>query len=193
MACTIDFRNLDEGFGGKTYKRKRQESEAQALATSNTEDHASMDVDADTCPPAAKRSAIASADDPNKPTFGQPTYDGVIAGKASGRKWKQARTHRSSAAKVSLRRTSWEERGKEKLVKKAYKERMNELKEEIRNNKIQKRKKREESKKKKEENILKSGTKFQVISNKNTLKKIAKSKDKKLLKVVPDSFVKNKK
>ncbi|KAM1458048.1 hypothetical protein ACFX13_036012 [Malus domestica] len=23
MACTIDFRRLDEGFGGKTYKRKR--------------------------------------------------------------------------------------------------------------------------------------------------------------------------
>ncbi|KAJ0054694.1 hypothetical protein Pint_02525 [Pistacia integerrima] len=187
MACTIDFRNLDEGFGGKTYKRKRQEAE-------NAAHHASMDVDDDTCPPAAKRSAIASSDNPDKPTFGQPTYDGVIAGKVSGRNWKQARKHRASASKVSVRRTSLEEREKEKLIKKAYRERMNELKEEIRQNKIEKRKRAEERKKRKEENIMKSGTKFQVISNKNTLKKIAKSKDKKLLKVVPEDFVnKNKK
>ncbi|XP_031260728.1 uncharacterized protein LOC116118915 [Pistacia vera] len=194
MACTIDFRNLDEGFGGKTYKRKRQEAENAALTTTNTEDHASMDVDDDTCPPAAKRSAIASSDNPDKPTFGQPTYDGVIAGKVSGRNWKQARKHRASASKVSVRRTSLEEREKEKLIKKAYRERMNELKEEIRQNKIEKRKRAEERKKRKEENIMKSGTKFQVISNKNTLKKIAKSKDKKLLKVVPEDLVnKNKK
>ncbi|XP_031255855.1 uncharacterized protein LOC116113832 [Pistacia vera] len=194
MACTIDFRNLDEGFGGKTYKRKRQEAENAALTTTNTEDHASMDVDDDTCPPAAKRSAIASSDNPDKPTFGQPTYDGVIAGKVSGRNWKQARKRRASASKVSVRRTSLEEREKEKLIKKAYRERMNELKEEIRQNKIEQRKRAEERKKRKEENIMKSGTKFQVISNKNTLKKIAKSKDKKLLKVVPEDFVnKNKK
>ncbi|XP_044501519.1 uncharacterized protein LOC123222685 [Mangifera indica] len=195
MACTIDFRNLDEGFGGKTYKRKRQESENAALTTAiNTEDHACMDVEDDTCPPAAKRSAIASSDNPDKPTFGQPTYDGVIAGKVSGRKWKQVRKQRASARKMSVRTTSLEEREKEKLIKKAYKERMNELKEEIRQNKIEKRKKAEERKKRKEENIMKSGTKFQVISNKNTLKKIAKSKDKKLLKVVPEDFVnKNKK
>lgn len=76
---------------------------------------------------------------------------------------------------------------------KAYKERMNELKEEIRKNKVEKRTKAEERKKKKEENILKSGTKFQVITNKNTLKKIAKSKDKKLLKVIPDEYVKSSK
>ncbi|XP_044467133.1 uncharacterized protein LOC123197021 [Mangifera indica] len=194
MACTIDFRNLDEGFGGKTYKRKRQESENPALTTTNTEDNASMDVDDQMCPHTAKRSAIASSDNPDKPIFGHPTYDGVIAGKVSGRKWKQARKQRASASKVSVRRTSLEVREKEKLIKKAYKERMNELKEEIRQNKIEKRKKAEERKKRKEENIMKSGTKFQVISNKNTLKKIAKSKDKKLLKVVPEDFVnKNKK
>lgn len=194
MACTVDFRNLDEGFGGKTYKRKRQEAEAQTLTA--TEDHASMDVDPNaeaSSQPAAKRSAIASADDPNKPVFGNPTYDGVIAGKVSGRKWKQVRNHRSSAVRVSLNKSSWEEREKARLVKKAYQERKNELKEEIRKNKVEKRKKDEERKKKKQENILKSGTKFQVISNKNTLKKIAKSKDKKLLKVVPDSYVKNQK
>ncbi|XWS40520.1 hypothetical protein CRYUN_Cryun17cG0002200 [Craigia yunnanensis] len=69
---------------------------------------------------------------------------------------------------------------------------MNELKEEIRQNKIEKRKKREEREKKKKENILRSGTKFQKISNPNTLKKIAKSKQKKLLQVVPDEFVNKK-
>lgn len=46
-----------------------------------------------------------------------------------------------------------------------------------------------EREKKKKENILKSGTKLQKITNPKTLKKIAKSKDRKLLKVVPDEFV----
>ncbi|KAK0597001.1 hypothetical protein LWI29_020858 [Acer saccharum] len=50
--------------------------------------------------PAAKRSAIASVDDPNKPTFGQATYDGLIAGKASGRLWKQSQKHRASVEKL---------------------------------------------------------------------------------------------
>lgn len=194
MACTIDFRRLDEGFGGKTAKRKRQESETAALAINNTEDNAAaMDVDDESFPPAAKRSAITSSDNPDKPVFGQPSYDGVIAGRVSGRKWKQARRQRASAKQVSLKRSTVEERDREKLIKKAYTERMNELKEEIRKNKVEKRKKAEERKKKKEENILKSGTKFQVITNKNTLKKIAKSKDKKLLKVVPDEYVKSNK
>ncbi|WRX20618.1 Cgr1-like - like 2 [Theobroma cacao] len=195
MACTIDFRRLDEGFGGKTYKRKRQES--QITASSNDDAAAavatSMDVD-DSCPRPAKRSALPSADDPDKPTFGRPTYDGVIAGKVSGRNWKQTRKQRASAKHVSVKRTTFEERERQKEIKRAYKERMNELKEEIRQNKIEKRKKREEREKKKKENILRSGTKFQKITNPNTLKKIAKSKQKKLLQVVPDEFVnKNKK
>ncbi|CAL0306216.1 unnamed protein product [Lupinus luteus] len=29
MTCTIDYRCLDEGFGGKTYKRKREEAQSQ--------------------------------------------------------------------------------------------------------------------------------------------------------------------
>lgn len=74
-------------------------------------------------------------------------------------------------------------------MKRAYRERMNELKEEIRSNKVEKRKKREEREKKKKENILKSGTKLQKITNPKTLKKIAKSKERKLLKVVPDELV----
>lgn len=193
MACTIDFRRLDEGFGGKTAKRKRQEQEAEHLAEfSKTDDDASMEVD-DSCPPPAKRSAVPSSDDPNKPSFGKPTYDGVIAGKVSGRSWKQVRTQRSSAKQVSLRRTNFEERQRMKEISKAFKERKNELKEEIRQNKIEKRKKREEREKKKKENILKTGTKFQKITNPKTLKKIAKSKQRKQLQVVPDEIFNKKK
>lgn len=187
MACTIDFRCLDEGFGGKTYKRKR---EAESITTTATD--AAMEIDA----PPAKRSAVASSENPDKPTFGKPTYDGVIAGKVSGRKWKVARKQRASAKHVSMKGTTFEEREREKEVKRAYRERMNELKEEIRRNKEEKRKMREEREKKKQENILRSGTKFQKITNPKTLKKIAKSKDRKLLKVVPDDVVnktKNKK
>ncbi|KAK8673383.1 hypothetical protein V6N13_111723 [Hibiscus sabdariffa] len=194
MACTIDFRRLDEGFGGKTYKRKRQESQIAAdIANVNdpTAAPTSMDVD-DYCPPPAKRSAVPSSDDPNKPTFGQPTYDGVIAGRVSGRNWKQPRKQRASAKHVSVKRPSLEERERQKEIKKAYRERINELKEEIRQNKVEKRKKREEREKKKKENILRSGTKFQKITNPNTLKKIAKSKQKKLLQVVPDEFINKK-
>lgn len=150
-----------------------------------------MDVD-ESCPPPSKRSAVPSSDDPNKPTFGQPTYDGVIAGKVSGRNWKQPRKQRSSAKNVSIKRTTLEEREKEKQIKRAYKESINELKETIRQNKIEKRKARMEREKKKKENVLRSGTKFQKITNPNTLKKIAKSKQKKLLQVVPDEFVNKK-
>ncbi|KAJ7949205.1 Coiled-coil domain-containing protein [Quillaja saponaria] len=183
MACTIDFRCLDEGFGGKIYKWKR---EAQ---NDNEDDDASMEID-ETCPPAAKRSAITSVDNPDKPTFGKPTYDGVIAGKASGRNWKLPKKQRASAVQVSHKRTTFEERERQKQIKKAYKERMTELKEEIRLNKVEKRKKREEREKKKKENILKSGTKLQKITNPKTLTKISKSKQRKLLKVVPNDMLK---
>ncbi|XAR57850.1 hypothetical protein NMG60_11026133 [Bertholletia excelsa] len=204
MACTIDFRNLDEGFGGKTAKRKRSaqaEELNRSLQAHNSDDAnndtiSSMDVDNNEggCLPPSKRQAVSSSDNPDKPVFGKPTYDGVIAGKVSGRKWKEPRTHRSSAMNVSKKRTTLEQRMKQKEIKRAYKERMMELKEEIRQNKVEKRKKAEEREKRKQENILKSGTKLQKITNPKTLKKIAKSKQRKLLKVVPDDFVnKNKK
>lgn len=187
MACTIDFRRLDEGFGGKTFKRKRSEQEADKLQILNpTPVDESMDVD--TVDPPSKRQAVQSSDDPNKPSFGRPTYDGVIAGKVSGRKWKEVRTSRASAVHVK-KGTTVEQRMKEKEIKKAYKERINELKEEIRQNKQEKRRRREEREKKKQENVLKSGTKLQKITNPKTLKKIAKSKQRKLLKVVPDDVV----
>ena len=49
---------LDEGFGGKTYKRKRAEAEHNLVSGS-----ASMDIDEEyTCQPATKRSAMASAE-----------------------------------------------------------------------------------------------------------------------------------
>ncbi|KAL0395810.1 UNVERIFIED_CONTAM: hypothetical protein Scaly_0029400 [Sesamum calycinum] len=89
MACTIDFRRLDEGFGGKTFKRKRSEQEAEKLQVLNPSSeapphHDSMDVDTGDRP-SAKRQAVQSSDDPNKPSFGKPTYDGN-RGKVSGRK-----------------------------------------------------------------------------------------------------------
>lgn len=186
MACQIDFRCLDEGFGGKTYKRKRQSQSNDIPDNNNVV--AAMDVD-DLLPPVAKRSALPSSDNPNKPSFGKPSYDGVIAGKVSGRKWKQPRKHRASAANVSIKGKSFEERGREKEIQRAYKERIEELKGEIKRNKEEKRKKREEREKKKKENIMRTGTKLQKITNPKTLKKIAKSKQKKLLKVVPDDFL----
>uniref|UniRef100_A0A803MST1 Cyclin-L1-1 n=1 Tax=Chenopodium quinoa TaxID=63459 RepID=A0A803MST1_CHEQI len=113
MACTIDFRCLDEGFGGKTAKRKR---ESQSLASETAQFDASMEVDNDNqiVNPPAKRAAISSTDDPNKPVFGRPTYDGVIAGRVSGRNWKQPRKHRSSAMAVSRKPVSLEQKKRDK-------------------------------------------------------------------------------
>ncbi|PIA26100.1 hypothetical protein AQUCO_10000037v1 [Aquilegia coerulea] len=189
MACTLDFRYLDEGIGGQRNKRKRSNDEEEEEQL-YLQDGSSMDLDLNNAPPPSKRLALPSSENPEKPLFGKPTYDGVIAGKVSGRKWKQPRERRSSAAKISLKGTTFEQRAKEKEIKKAYKERVTELKEEIRLNKVEKRKKKEEREKKKQENILKSGTKLQKITNPKTLKKIAKSKQRKLLKVVPDNLLK---
>ncbi|KAF2579726.1 hypothetical protein F2Q68_00001249 [Brassica cretica] len=187
MACTTDFRCLDEGFGGKTAKRKR-ESQEQAAADA---DEASMDIDS-AHPPSAKRSAVASSEDPDKPVavaIGRPTYEGVIAGKVSGRNWKTPRTHRSSGRFVRNKGPDLEEMKRQREIKKAYRERKNELKEEIRSHKVEKRKKKEEREKRKAENVLRTGTKLQKITNPKTLKKIAKSKQRKHLKVIPDEVV----
>ncbi|KAL1553280.1 coiled-coil domain-containing protein 86-like [Salvia divinorum] len=189
MACTIDFRKLDEGFGGKTFKRKRAEQEAEKQHLLDDND-SSMEIDAAFANP-SKRQAVASSSDPNKPSFGRPTYDGVIAGKVSGKRWKEVRTRRASSVQVK-KGTTAEQRLREKEIKKAYRERMTELKEEIRQNKQEKRRLREEREKKKKENILKSGTKLQKITNPATLKKLAKSKQRKLLKVVSDDVFDNK-
>ena len=179
MACTLDFRFLDEGVGGQKNKRKRAVEDAAEA----------MDTDGAAAAP-SKKIAIASTDDPDRPSaIGRPSYDGVIAGKVSGRKWKQPRQQRSSAMHVTLRRKSLDQRNKEKGIKKAFQERVNELKEEIRLNKVEKRKKREEREKKKKENILRTGTKLQKITNPKTLKKIAKSKQRKNLKVVHDALI----
>ncbi|KAG2389972.1 hypothetical protein LR48_Vigan07g232100 [Vigna angularis] len=148
-----------------------------------------MDTDETVLPP-AKRSALTSPENPDKHVYGHPSYDVVIAGKVSGRKWKHVRQRRASATQVSRKGTTFEHREREKMIKKAYKKRMMELKKEIRLNKIEKRKKREDREKKKQENILKSGTKFQKITNPNTLKKIAKSKNRKQLRMVLDELLK---
>ncbi|GJZ80103.1 rRNA-processing protein CGR1 [Tanacetum coccineum] len=141
-----------------------------------------MDIEEDDVitPPSSKRQAISSTEQPNKPIYGTPTYDGIIIGKVSGRKWKQPKTQRSSAVRVSLKKSTHEERSKSKEIKKAFKERITEPKEEIRSNKIEERKKKEEREKRKKENVMKSGMKLQVISNPKTLMKIAKSKKRKI-------------
>ncbi|XP_028114690.1 coiled-coil domain-containing protein 86-like [Camellia sinensis] len=202
MACTIDFRCLDEGFGGKTHKRKRSKQAEEELNRSiqsqnNNKDDASMEVEEEEEEEEeegtqSKRQAVSSSDNPDKSVvFGKPTYDGVIAGKVSGRKWKQPRTHRASTVYVTRKSTTYEQRMKQKKIKRAYTERITELKEEIRHNKVEKRKKRQERDNRKQDNILRSGTKLQKITNPKTLKKIAKSKHKKLLKVVPDDLLNN--
>lgn len=84
MACTVDFRCLDEGFGGKTYKRKRAEIEKG----NGVEDGGAMEVEE--IP--RKRQGVPSEEDPNKPVVGRPTYDGV---RVPGKNWKQRRKHRS--------------------------------------------------------------------------------------------------
>ncbi|RZC59673.1 hypothetical protein C5167_006972 [Papaver somniferum] len=180
MACTIDFRRLDEGLGGTRNKRKRSDEEELEFTFTNT----SMDVD-DEGEPSAKRTAISSAE-------GKPTYDGVIAGRVSGRKWKQPRTKRASAMNIKVNPRTFDERMKEKEIKKAFKSRVDELKLEIKNNKIEKRLEREKREKKKQENILRTGTKIQKITNPKTLKKISKSKNKGQLRKVPDEMFKRK-
>ncbi|CAL5202585.1 unnamed protein product [Lathyrus oleraceus] len=68
MASTIDFYNLDEGFGGKTHKRKREQ--AQAIKDARMEEIHAMEMEIDeTAPPPANRSALPSETDPNKPLF----------------------------------------------------------------------------------------------------------------------------
>ncbi|KAL1540021.1 hypothetical protein AAHA92_24436 [Salvia divinorum] len=116
---------------------------------------------------------------PNKLFFGKPTYDGVIAGKVSGKRWKEVQTQRVSSVQVK-KRTTAEQRSREK-----------EIKEEIQQNKQEKRRLHEEMEKKKKENILKSGTKLQKITNPDTLKKIAKSKQRKLLKETIQACLRN--
>lgn len=193
MACTLDFRCLDEGLGGQKNKRKRSYPEGPDSMEVDASTEAIVGGSGNPAPP-TKRLAIPSLENPEKPAYiGRPTYDGVIAGKVSGRKWKHPRTQRASAALISRRGTSLEVRVREKELKRAFKARKEELKEEIRKNKEEKRKRREEGEKRKKENILRSGTKLQKISNPKTLKKIAKSKQRKLLKVVPDELLSNKK
>ncbi|XP_020592624.1 protein PXR1 [Phalaenopsis equestris] len=193
MACTLDFRCLDEGLGGQKNKRKRSHPDGPDSMEVEASTDSVVEGSVNLAPP-AKRPALPSLENPEKPAFiGRPTYDGVIAGKVSGRKWKHPRTQRASAARISRRGTSLEVRSREKELKRAFRERKEELKEEIRKNKEEKRKRREEQEKKKKENILRSGTKLQKITNPKTLKKIAKSKQRKLLKVVPDDLLNNKK
>jgi hypothetical protein len=177
MACTIDFRNLDEGLGGAKRKRKREAEEEAAAA----QDAEAMDVNMETRQ-ASKRAAITKEGE-EKPVYGRPTYDGVLAGKVSGRKWKVNKATRASALKVVGRKSTLEEKNREKEVKKAYKERMTELKEQIRSHKQEKRKKAEDRQRIKKENEIR-GQSVQKVTNPKTIKKMSK-KQRKLLRPAP--------
>ncbi|KAI5081419.1 hypothetical protein GOP47_0004602 [Adiantum capillus-veneris] len=179
MASQLDFRRLDEGLGGQRSKRKRAAEETQEEGGGDGGDMEIEDVT-----PSAKRPAIAGDGD-DRPVFGRPTYDGTIAGKVSGRKWKNPKSARTSSIKVSLKKPSLEQRNQQREIKKAYKERMGELKEQIRQNKISKRKAKEEREKRKKENEARTGTVYQKITNSKKLKNMSK-KQKKLLRVLPE-------
>lgn len=172
MASVIDFRHLDEGLGGAKRKRKRQEEEEAEAAAVEV-----MDTAAETRH-ASKRAAVAGNDE-NKPVYGRPTYDGVLAGKVSGRKWKANKSTRTSALRQVGRKSTLEERNREKEVKRAYKERMTELKEQIRTNKVEKRKKAAERTRIKKENEIRGQT-VQKVTNPKTIKKMSKKQRKSL-------------
>ncbi len=166
MASTVDFRYLDEGFGGEKKKRKREEEEEEDVEGGVGE---AMDIQQPN-----KRAAVAKGGE-DKLVYGRPTFDGVMSRKVSGRKWKATTTSRTSALKVVGRKTTLEEKNRLREVKRAYKDRMSELKEQIWSNKVEKRRKVEERKRIKKENELKS-TPVQKITNPKTLKKMSKKK-----------------
>ncbi|KAL3700521.1 hypothetical protein R1sor_018543 [Riccia sorocarpa] len=164
----IDFRFLDEGLGGplnnpKTKRKRLEDEEARVAAAGESP----MEI---AVQPAKKKAAVGGDND-TKPVYGKPTYDGVRAGKISGRNWKQPKTCRAAALKVTGRKSTLEERNRAREIKKAYLERKNELKEQIRLNKRAKREQVELRKKIKKENEIKSQS-VQKITNPKTLKKI---------------------
>eukprot|EP00246_Nothoceros_aenigmaticus_P007149 TRINITY_DN20793_c0_g1_i1.p1 TRINITY_DN20793_c0_g1~~TRINITY_DN20793_c0_g1_i1.p1 ORF type:complete len:210 (-),score=41.23 TRINITY_DN20793_c0_g1_i1:335-898(-) len=187
MACTIDFRYLDEGLGGQKNKKRKRDGEEIVAESGRGRigDGDGMEVEVATASnpdlalePSSKRPAVADA-------HGKPTYDGALAGRVSGRKWKQVKSAPVSSLKVSGRKSTLEERMQQRRMKTAYLERKRELKEQIRSNKQEKRRLKGEREKMKEKNQLRSGTMLQKISNPKTLKKMSK-KHRKMLRQVPD-------
>nr|CAB3447112.1 unnamed protein product [Digitaria exilis] len=93
----------------ETARERREEAEEAEAAAAD-----SMDLDAD-APRPSKLRGMPSLSDPSKPaSFGQPTYDGVIAGRVSWRRWKEPRTRRALAVVVSRKPTPLEQRVREK-------------------------------------------------------------------------------
>lgn len=175
MASMIDFRRLDEGLRGAIGKKRAREEQKAAQG-------AAQDA------PAAKRVAVPMEEDENKPAYAYaaPTYDGVIAGRVSGRRWKEPKKARaSSMLSKGGKPLTVAERMKERQVRQAYKERKNELKEQIRTSKQAQRAAAVERKRMKAENEVRGSSKLQKITNPKTLKKMSK-KAKKLLRRVPE-------
>lgn len=169
MASMIDFRRLDEGLRGAIGKKRARE-----------EQEAAQDVQS------AKRMAVPMEGDENTPAYTTLTYDGVIAGRVSGRRWKEPKKARASSMRSKGGKPlTLAEKEKERKVRQAYKERKNELKEQIRTSKQEQRKAAVERKRVKAENDLRGSSKLQKITNPKTLKKMSK-KAKKMLRVVPE-------
>lgn len=149
MACTIDSRDLDEGFGGESYKRKREQ--AQAIEDAKINGVSSMEID-DAIPPPAKRSAISSSSSsyPDSSVFSKPvrqqpaSVEGTTLGKRRIKTANLARIRQLNEARLrEAEYKKWREEEKEKKGK---------------------------------EKILRSGTKSETNSKPKILKKISKSK-----------------
>ncbi|CAI0545201.1 unnamed protein product [Linum tenue] len=104
MTCTIDSYYCDGGFGNKTFKRG-----AEPTAATGKDNGESMEVKS-SLPRPAKRSMVPSVDDGDRPNFGLPTYDEVIAERVSGWNWKCFSQRLLCSTVVSKRATSIEER-----------------------------------------------------------------------------------
>ncbi|XP_024542612.1 uncharacterized protein LOC112350514 [Selaginella moellendorffii] len=159
--------------------RRRQEQEAQARCRSGGDGCGGAVAGGDGRLWTRASSCLDEGD--SRPVYGKPSYDSVIAGKVSGRKWKEVKTCRASALWVSVEGSSLEERAKAKRIAAEFRERKQQLKEQIRANKVDKRKRLEEYKKRKEENVKKSGLKLQKVTNLKKLQKMSKREKKKLV------------
>ncbi|GBG69758.1 hypothetical protein CBR_g4589 [Chara braunii] len=158
----VDFRGLDEGLGHRQ-KRKREFEKLEEDLQAAKRIAVPMDEGAGK----AEIEKVLSRTDPK-----------TLGGMVSGRKWKVAATTRTSAlGRSKPLQTSWDEKMRQKDVKKMFQERKSALKEDIRSRKQEKRRKKEEFMKRKEENTLKSAP-VQKISNPKTTKKMMKSKNK---------------
>ncbi|MCO5560200.1 hypothetical protein L7F22_013809 [Adiantum nelumboides] len=115
MVSQLDFRRLVKGLGGQRNKKKRVVEERQEEEGGGN----GIDMEIEDFSPLVKRPAIAG-DGYECHVFGRPTYDGTIAGKVFGRKWKNPKFARTSSIKVSLKKPSLEQQNRQNLKNKGF-------------------------------------------------------------------------